>query len=386
MAALKVLLALHRVGPYHHVRLLQASRRLQLEALETRPASSEYAWSFSPDRAYGIHQLHGAPHPEADPPVAHLDQQLAALLDATGPSVVVSVGWADRAYQRLLLAAHRRHIPLVIVSDSRQRDEPRGAAKEWIKCQLLRGYSAALVAGSESRDYLMALGLPGEAIAQPWDVVDNAFFQAAAAQAGPRQARFLCVSRFVQKKNHAGLLQAYGTYQREGGAWGLQLVGCGPQDAAIASQIRGLPDPGRVQLQPFAQIEELGRIYAQASAFVLASTSDQWGLVVNEAMAAGLPCLVSTACGCAADLVVHGSSGWCFDPNNPAALAALMHTAERQRARARAAMVTAARRRLDHFSPQTFADGLRQAVNHAMARPRFSRRAVLTAQLLSLRP
>jgi glycosyltransferase involved in cell wall biosynthesis len=47
---------------------------------------------------------------------------------------------------------------------------------------------------------------------------------------------------------------------------------------------------------------------------VHASTTEQWGLVVNEAMAAGLPVLVSDRCGCAPDLVEVGVNGFTFDP------------------------------------------------------------------------
>ena len=382
-----LLLALHRVGPYHHARFAQAARHMPLEVLETRPASAEYPWCFQPDAVYPIHQLAGHPLPEADPPLASLDHQLRHLLQHRTPAVIVSVGWADRAYQRLLLAAHRQRIPLVIVSDSRQRDAPRSPAQEWLKRQLLRGYASALVAGSESRAYLEHLGLPREAIFQPWDVVDNAFFGSAAAQAPPADhPHFLCVSRLVAKKNHHTLLAAYGAYQQQGGRWGLRLVGGGLLAPAIQAWIAALPDPERVQLLPFCQLEPLGRLYGQAQAFVLASSSDQWGLVVNEAIAAGLPCLVSSACGCTADLIEHSVSGWCFDPHDPAALSALMHAAERQSPAARASMVAAAQVRLEPFSPVGFAAGLQQAVQHASRQPRFSRRAALVARLLSHRP
>jgi glycosyltransferase involved in cell wall biosynthesis len=384
---MQLLLALRRIGPYHHARFSSAAEYLQpviaLQVLETRPQSAEYPWRFHPQAAYAIHQIRGQLHRDADPPLPPLRSQFQALLAEVQPEVIVSVGWADRAYQQLLVLAQQRRIPVVLISDSRLRDEPRIAAKEWFKRQLLRGYSAALAAGQESRAYLRGLGFPPAAIFQPWDVVDNAFFQRSAVQAAPRQHRFLCVSRLVIKKNHQGLLEAYASYQQQGGNWGLQLVGSGPLEALIRSQISVLPHPERVQLLPFCQLHELGRLYGRASAFVLASSTDQWGLVVNEAMAAGLPCLVSRACGCAVDLIEHNRTGWCFDPSNPRALAELMHTAERQPLVQRAAMVAAARQRLESFTPKTFADGLRAAVDQAIRQPRFSRRAALTAALLS---
>ena len=75
---------------------------LDLEVLETRPASAEYPWAFRPCGDYRRHALQGAPGPELDPPGAALDRQLSALLDQRQPDVVLTVGWADRAYRRLL--------------------------------------------------------------------------------------------------------------------------------------------------------------------------------------------------------------------------------------------------------------------------------------------
>ncbi|WP_231605220.1 glycosyltransferase family 4 protein [Synechococcus sp. CBW1006] len=382
--------ALHRIGPYHRVRLEAAAQAgLRLMVLQTRPQSQEYPWKFDPAGCYQLESLRGAPHPEADPPQPELDRQLQQLLAACTPEAIVSVGWADPAYQRLLIAAQQRRIPILIVSDSRWRDQARSWPREWIKCQLLRGYSAALVAGHESRAYLEGLGFPAAGIFQPWDVVDNAFFAtatdlaAASSQLRLSPPRFLCVSRLVEKKNHCLLLQAYGAYQRQGGRWGLQLVGSGPLEAAIRQQIRQLPDPSRVELLPFAQLDQLGSLYGQASAFVLASSSDQWGLVVNEAMAAGLPCLVSSACGCTADLIEHGRTGWCFDPSDPEGLARLMHQAESQSPLSRAAMVLNARTLLQSYSPSAFARALRHALQWAGQHPRFSHRASFSAQLMT---
>lgn len=380
----QVLLALHRIGPYHHARFVAAARQLPLAVLETRPRSLEYPWQFQADGNYPIYQLQGACDPEQDPPTPSLERQLKGLLDQLNPAVVVSVGWADRSYQRLLLACHRKSIPLVIVSDSRERDEPRFVAKELIKSQLLRAYSAALVAGSESRAYLEGLGFPPSAIYEPWDVVDNALIEQFSVHLPPPFPHFLCVSRLVAKKNHFGLLEAYAEYQRQGGSWGLQLVGSGPLQAALEARISALPNASCVKLQPFCQQNNLLHLYAQASAFVLSSSSDQWGLVVNEAMAAGLPCLVSSACGCVADLIEQGVTGWCFDSESPASLTALMHALEQLPSIQRLAVVAAARQRLQAYSPQRFAHGLQQAVRHALLQPRFSRFSRMTAVCLRL--
>src|SRR5208337_5127598 len=77
-------------------------------------------------------------------------------------------------------------------------------------------------------------------------------------------------------------------------------------------------------LPGFKQYEELPAYYGLAGAFVHASTAEQWGLVANEAMASGLPVLVSNRCGCATELVEEGRNGFAFDPENVEQLAGFM--------------------------------------------------------------
>ena len=389
---MKALLALHRIGPYHDARFQAALAPLDLEVLETRPHSQEYPWSFEPAGRYRRHALQGAAGPEQDPVARPLERQLNAMLDALRPDVVLTVGWADRAYRQLLWQARRRHIPAVLIADSRWRDAQRQGFREWGKRLLLRHYSAALVAGQDSRAYLLELGFPSAAIVQPWDVVDNAFFAATAARAqieAPQQAmvpHFLCVGRAIPEKNLDGLLAAYATYQRQGGRWGLRLIGSGgegPHALALGEAIAQLPQPEQVRLEPFLNQDAIACAYGQASALVLASRKDTWGLVVNEAMAAGLPVIVSTACGCAADLITPAETGWLFDPAHPAQLIAALHGAQAQPPAERLAMLAAARRRLEAFSLDSFARGLEQAIHQAHGYPRFPRGAAFLALALA---
>jgi glycosyltransferase involved in cell wall biosynthesis len=381
----RVLLAVHRVGPYHHARFVEACAHLALTVVETRPQSQEYPWLVPPGRLpYGLQTIHGAADTEDDPPRASLRRQWRALLHSSAAEAVVSVGWADRSYQVLLQEAQRRRLPLVVISDSRQRDQLRSPAREWVKRQLLAGYSSAVVAGSESRHYLQQLGFPADAIHQPWDVVDNAYFLDLPPPPPPGPGpHFLCVSRFVPKKNHAGLLQAYGQYQSEGGCWGLDLVGFGPLEPQLHAAVAQLPDPSRCRIRPFLQLPDLAQAYRQASALLLASVVDQWGLVVNEAIAAGLPALVSSGCGCAADLIEHGVSGLSFDPADSAQLARQLHAMERLSPAERQALVAAARQRLQAFSPASCGQALGAAVAQALQSPRRSWRSRLVAGVIS---
>ena len=383
-----MLLALHRVGPYHHARFKAASAVLDqpLLVLETRPDSQEYPWSFASDQcSYRLLRLEGALHPELDPPRPILRQQLQGLISTNVPEVIVTVGWADAAYLELLWLGQRWGIPVVVVSDSRTIDMPRHPLKEWLKRQLLQGYSAALVAGSQSREYLLKLGFSAEAIFQPWDVVDNLQFAQLATKTllpPPEDRPFLCVGRLIPEKDHSLLLRAYRLYQLRGGIRSLVIVGHGPLESDVRRCCADLPDPGGVALVPFEQLEQLGSRYAQAHVLILPSRKDTWGLVVNEAMAAGLPVIVSSACGCEVDLVENGVSGWRFEANDPEGLADCLWRTDQQTPEARQRMVTAARSRLADFSLDAFANGLRQACDHALACHYPSRRSRLLARLL----
>ena len=113
----------------------------------------------------------------------------------------------------------------------------------------------------------------------------------------------------------------------------------------------------------------IGRLLAKLTAsdlVVFPSLSDPWGLVVNEAMAAGKPVLCSTRAGCCDDLVIPGRTGFRTDPLDaerfPADLAAALSSPDLSR------LGNAAREHVAHFTPGRMAEGLRRAVRSAAAR------------------
>src|SRR5690606_20486445 len=185
--------------------------------------------------------------------------------------------------------------------------------KEFVKRLVLRSYSAALVAGKAARKYLIRLGFDESAIFQPWDVVDNQYFsQHAHREVAFQERYFLCISRFIAKKNLTRLIEAFGRYKKNGGRRKLLLLGSGELEGPIKNQISNLRLSGAVELAGFVQYEELPDYLSRAFALILPSVSDQWGLVVNEAMASALPVLVSNQCGCAIDLVNENENGYTF--------------------------------------------------------------------------
>ena len=374
-----------RIGPYHHARLRAwAALRMQaIQVVEFRPGDAVYAWApMRDDGSYGRSQV-------------NTGEELHQRLESLQPQVVVCVGYADREISQAMTWALERHIPLVTCSDSTFSDEPRSWLKERLKRRMVAAFASALVAGSRARDYMTGLGLEAQRQFQPWDVVDNAYFangaersrsDAVALRAGLNLPRryFLCVARFVPKKNLLHLLKAYARYVSRAGAdaWSLVLSGSGPQEAELRDSVVTSGLAALVHFPGFVQYPDLPTYYGLASGFVLPSVSDQWGLVVNEAMAAGLPVLVSAHCGCSSDLVCEGENGFVFAPEVVGALAACMERIAALPVAQLTAMGRRSREIVAAFSPVAFASGLNAAVSCALA-GRGERRPWLTRLLVA---
>ena len=115
---------------------------------------------------------------------------------------------------------------------------------------------------------------------------------------------------------------------------------------------------------------------------ILASFKDTWGLVVNEAMSAGLPVIVSNACGCVDDLVIDQKTGLVFQSNSPIDLATCLWKLEHQSSFDRHEMIAQARLQVEQFKPSDFAEGLKRACNYAVMRPKYSFRSQIASRLI----
>ncbi|MEM6325762.1 MAG: glycosyltransferase family 4 protein [Bacteroidota bacterium] len=266
-------------------------------------------------------------------------------------------------------------------------DAPRAAWKEALKRPLVRSADAGLVGSEAHASYLVDLGLPREVISLGYNVVDNVFFREGAhraREAPPPSALpalqdstpyFIASNRFVERKNLGTLLKAYAEYrQRTLSPWRLLLLGDGPlrADLEIAAS-------DGVEFCGFQKHTTLPTFYGRAGAFVHPSRMDQWALVVNEAMAAGLPVLVSTGSGCYPYLVEPGRNGWTFAPDDAERMTTLLLRLTDMPASARRTMGEASQNIVARFGPERFAEGLSTAL-HTGA-PRSTRGLTWSARL-----
>src|SRR5216117_73152 len=329
----------HHIGPYHHARLNAAAERLPVTGIEWS-AKGYDAWGAAeaPARYHKISLFSEAA--DEYPASRRRREAFCWALEQANPDVVAVNGWNNFGSLAAARCCMEQGVPMVVMSESARGDEPRTLWKEIIKRRIVDLYAAALVGGQRHVEYLAELGMPRERIFTGYDVVDNAYFEQRAREirnANPPQADeirkkyglpenyFLASARFIEKKNLPSLIRAYAEYREKWKGhtpWDLVLLGDGPLREILNSQLSTLNLHSSVHLPGFKQYDELPVYYAFANAFVHASTTEQWGLVVNEAIASGLPIIVSDRCGCVPELVQ--GNGFTFDPMDEHELASLL--------------------------------------------------------------
>lgn len=329
-----------RLGPYHLARLRGAheyfaARGVSVAALEVAGMDRTYGWkketgitpfdriTVFPDRYYD------------DLTTRELKTGIFAALDAADPTAVAVNGYAFKDSRVCLDWCVSRKRKAILMTETSSADSSRGVLREMAKRVLLRRFNAAICGGKLHREYLLSLGMPPHRIFNKYDVVDNDYFSTHSSVETDgrtlpgledRRPFFLASNRFIARKNIDVLLTAYKHYRSHTtGGWRLVLLGDGDLEEQLKRRVEDekIPD---VVFAGFRQLEELRIYYASAHCFIHPALSEPWGLVVNEAMAAGLPVIVSKGAGCAPDLVESGENGFLFDPHAPEELSRAMAT------------------------------------------------------------
>ncbi len=385
---MKVIIVLRNIGPYHNSRFESlVNENLKVYAFETRPESQEYLWSSSNSGKYQVIKFPKSIYPEKDISNKQIDFFYKKNISLIKPDVIVSIGWADRTYQRLLIYANSKKIPCMIVSDSiikKEKNKSRFFLKEILKKFILKGYSSAFVAGRKSKEYLIRLGFKEENIFYPWDVVDNSFFEKLTSKSKKSQYKyFLCVSRLLERKNLFNLIKSFSNYQKEGGIWRLKIIGSGDLYFRLKKYAENMTNHENIEIINWLQISDLVDYYKNASAFILPSYFDNWGLVVNEAISSGLPCIVSQNCGCAVDLIKNNETGFVFNPKKNYELQKYMKKVENLTKDEQLKMVSLARINLKNYDLDIFSKNFKKAVVFSIKNPRKSLISTLLLRLVS---
>lgn len=307
---------------------------------------------------------------------------LFTKLEELRPDVVLAGAIAFPSGAAAVRWCKARNRGVIIFDNARLQDVPRSWPVNFIKRHIYRNVDAVLAPAPSHAAAFECWGVTPPRIFYGLNVIDNEWFASKVgklrngvgtimADLDLPKKYILGVGRLIAKKNWVGLVNAFVLARKEGlgSGWSLVLVGDGPVKADLEELCRR-PGYENVHLHPFASQEDLCQYYATASGLVLPSRfGETWGLVVNEAMACGLPVLVSKECGCAETLVDNGGNGYLFSPDVKEsmveALSRFMCLSDMQRN----AMGERSREIISMWSLDSFVQGAWAAIQYAQSHP-----------------
>ncbi len=251
---------------------------------------------------------------------------LLSLVRKIKPSAVIVTGFS-LATMKLRLMRMVGGPPYAIWSGSVRRDGRFDSMLRILMRRLLvRGATACIAYGSKAAEYLLWLGANPGRVFNAINTVDTEFFinetdrqRVGTPPEGP--ARLLAIGYLVPRKRMSRLLDAIAALALKRSDFVLDLVGDGEDRHALETHARSLGLENIVRFHGYRQREELPQYLAQATCFLFQTDFDIWGLVLNEAMAAGLPCIASANAYAVYDLVQDGQTGYIVDYSDPEAVA-----------------------------------------------------------------
>ncbi len=251
---------------------------------------------------------------------------------------VLVLGWSKVLFWQAIWWAKKYSIPLILRGESNLNHTQSWyvkVSKKLIFPYLFKQFKAFLSIGSLNANLYLHFGVPQEAIFLAPYCVDNDFFSQRGIDqtVNARKLRsnlgirdedtvFLFAAKFIERKRPLDLIAAAAKNRAVSGSHVI-LVGDGALLEICRNEIAA-NKLTNVHLVGFKNQTELPAFYAAADVLVLPSEYETWGLVVNEAMACGLPCIVSDKCGAAADMILEGESGFTYPMGDVLRLAELM--------------------------------------------------------------
>jgi len=243
------------------------------------------------------------------------------------PDIVNLTGYYDFASWTALFYCKINGIKTILSNESTSNDHTRNNVKEFLKSSIIKQFNGYFNFGTLSKNYLLGLGVKPEKMLVNRNCVDNKalknIYQNCLPERIERQTalnlaskNFIFVGRLIDYKNLFLFLEAFGIAQSKlNEDWGVIILGDGEQKEDLQRFVKER-NIKHISFQRGVSWQEVPEYLALSDVLVLPSYSEPWGLVVNEAMACGLPVIVSEKCGCAIDLVRNGENGFIFSPNN----------------------------------------------------------------------
>jgi len=251
--------------------------------------------------------------------------EIIQILNSGDYKAIIVYGWYLKVYIQAIRAANRLNIPVLVRGDSQLPGRSK-LYKRFIKRMLLpvlfKKIDGFLSVGKRFDDYLEYYGVDRTKIFWMPHSVDNQYFSDLCKHQNITRSRqrftqgeqdllVLFVGKFIEKKHPLDIIRALGSLNSS--KYKVKAIFVG--DGNLKSEMLALAEKLHVNIfiEGFKNQSQLPEYYSLADMLVLPSDEGEtWGLVVNEAMACGLPAIVSNLVGCSEDLILDGETGYTY--------------------------------------------------------------------------
>lgn len=244
---------------------------------------------------------------------------LYGILSKENPSLVISNGFS-MATTKLWWRSWFRPIPYLIWSgDIHREGRPYSMMRRLQRKLLIKRASGFIAYGTKAKEYLVSMGASPDKIRISINTVDTEFFTEATGRIRQHlipihdKKRLLYIGHLSSRKNVDDLLKIIQVLSRTRSDFVLDIVGDGEDGVSLKKYVRENRLADFVEFHGYKQKSEIPFFMARACCFVFPTRFDIWGLVLNEAMVAGLPCLASVHAGATHDLIEDGVTGFAMD-------------------------------------------------------------------------
>lgn len=221
----------------------------------------------------------------------------------------------------ILIRLARKRVYLLL--DSKFDDRPRSVWREALKAVWILPYCGAIVGSKRSRQYLQFMGLSDAKIENYYDAISvERIRRSAGVLPAPLgtdfdERHFTIIARLVPKKNLFAAVDAYALYaSRINDPRRLRIFGDGELDQELRDHIQELGLSESIALEGFQQTEDISRALGTTLVLLHFSSEEQFGIAIIEALAMGVPVIVSENCGARDEFVRSGVNGFVVEPDN----------------------------------------------------------------------
>lgn len=327
---MRVTLLTNMVPPYRRHLLRELGKVCQLSVLVCQDREADRDWPIAEAEA-GLFTIRAVPgitfvHRGNNMASKHIRPAAFRMIADQRPEVAIvgDASWTSWLGQVGALAAR---IPVVAWNERPVWDAPRSPVKRLAMRFLFDSAACHVVCGSAAERFVTTLGGIRRPCFVAPDSVDPAPLDELTPVDRPPCRRLVCVSALLPRKCIDHLLLALARPALAG--WSATMVGDGPERERLLALAKALGLGSRVSWTGSVAPTSVGRHITDADLLVLPSASEPWGLVVNEALARGVPVIATRRCAAAIELLSRFGAGLLIEPGDVDGLAAaILHVAD----------------------------------------------------------